>query len=223
LGNQKRRSAGGKLVAGCAIALLAAAIAAPGAQARRITIAPDSPVVSNCYPFGGMSAGDTWKPFMGFTYRNIPAFRLHKGDGIAFDLGAQNDTDIQLAIAMARTTFNGGIRQGQRFQRVVKNTQTPANPRGDTTVGDFELRFRAQAPFSFPGGGLIIRLSHPSHAYSQDTDCDQVLVGASASDPSGHFVERVFSDADGVFPWDQFDSANIGGFRLLLHKKRHAT
>jgi hypothetical protein len=213
LGNQKRRSAGGKLIAGCAIALLAAAIAAPGAQARTITIAPSSTSLANCYPFG---SGIQW-PYLAWFYQFIPAFDLHPGDVIAFDTGQVNDFDVQLDIAMARTRVNGGTNPAQPFQKVVRNTQTPANPRGDTTAGNYELRFRAQAPFHFPGGGLIIRFSNPSLAYQQDNStCTQVLEGGSAGDLSGFFVGRSWGDHDGRPPWANRDDGPEGQFRLIL-------
>ena len=99
---------------------------------------------------------------------------------------------------------------------MVTNTQTPANPRGDTTIGNFELTFTAQAPFSFPGGGLIIRFSNPSPSYAIDP-CDEAdLVSTNSSDPSGNFVERFWTDSDGVPPYDNSEATNIGGFRLTL-------
>ena len=132
----------------------------------------------------------------------------------AFDLAGLNDTDVGLEIALARTAVNGGIVEGQPFQTVVTNTQTPANPRGDTVIGNFELRFTAQAPFSFPGGGLIIRFSNPSAAHLADVTCDQIVVTAQSTDSSGFFVQRAFADADGVSPWDTQTQESIGGFQV---------
>src|SRR5438270_10941095 len=84
-----------------------------------ITTAPAVPTVGNCFPFGGSSGPADWTPFTAFFYRNIPAFALKPGDELAFDLGAQNDANIQLDIAMARTTTNGGTVDAQPFQTVV--------------------------------------------------------------------------------------------------------
>ena len=185
-----------------------------GSANADVTISPVTPSVSNCFPFGsGMT--DAWTPYAGFIYQNVPAFNLSAGDSLAFDLGAVNDTDIQLDIAMAPTTVNGGTVQSGTFVQVVSNTQTPANPRGDTTIGNFELQFIAEAPFSFSGGGLIIRFSNPSAAYAVDTTCDQVLVNADSPDASGFFVQRFYRDADGVSPWDVPDSGSIGGFQVI--------
>ncbi len=182
-----------------------------------VTISPATPGVGNCFPFGkgGDDGGDPWTPYAGFIYQNIPAFNLLAGDILAFDLGAVNDADIQLDIAMAPTTVNGGNIQSGSFVQVVSNTQTPANPRGDTIVGNFELQFIAEAPFSFPGGGLIIRFSNPSAAYLADTTCDQVLVNADSTDTSGYFVQRFYNDADGVSPWDNPSTGSIGAFQVI--------
>ena len=114
---------------------------------------------------------------------------------------------------MARTTTNGGDQEAEPFVTVAHNTQTPVNPRGNTTVGDFELQWTVEAPFSFPGGGLIIRFSNPSAGYLADGTCTQVLVWGEAADTSGYFVKRVYFDANGVYPWDYQDGTRIGAFR----------
>jgi hypothetical protein len=179
-----------------------------------LTIAPASPSVENCYPFG-LGDPTQWPPFMGFVYKNIPAFNLQIGDTLAFDLGAQNDSNIQLQIEMAATTVNGGDIPSGAFTTVVTNTQTPLNPQGDTTVGNFELRFTSQANFTFSGGGLIIRFSNPSAAYQSDTSCTQVLVKAFSTDSSGFFVKRFYQDTDGLPPYDAEDTDDIGGFQVV--------
>ena len=78
------------------------------------------------------------------------------------------------------------------------------------------MQFTAEAPFSFPGGGLIIRFSDPSIAYQQNQSCEEVLVRATAADTSGNFVLRFFSDADGLPPY-MFGGTDesIGGFRVM--------
>ncbi len=200
-----------------ASAILATAVTAQAAPAATITVAPNEPSLpSNCYPFGlgDPGVGDPWTPFAAWFYKNVPAFELATGDTLAFDLAAQNDADAQLEIALARTTANGGTVEGEPFRTVVSNTQTPLNPRGDTTAGNFEMQFETQAPFSFAGGGLIIRFSNPSATYAGDNGCDSVLGGASASDTSGFFVQRAYEDANGTSPWDTQDPGDIGGFRV---------
>ena len=199
------------------VVVLVLLLGASGSVNADVTISPVTPGVGNCFPFGAgndTSLGD-WRPYAGFVYQNIPAFNLLAGDILAFDLGDVNDTNIQLDIAMAPTTVNGGTVEASSFVQVVSNTQTPANPLGDTTIGNFELQFIAETPFSFPGGGLIIRFSNPSAAYAVDTTCDQVLVNADSPDASGFFVQRFFRDADGVSPWDTTSTFSIGGFQVL--------
>jgi hypothetical protein len=199
------------------VALLVPTFTAATARAQEtITVFPSAPEVGNCFPFG-VGEPTRWEPFMAFFYRNIPPFELKTGDTVAFDLGAVNDADVQLEIAMSATTANGGTQEAQPFQTVVTNTQTPANPRGDTVVGNFELRFTAEGPFSFAGGGLIIRFSNPSLAYQADNLCDAVMVHSDdPSDPSGFFVQRAYRDADGASPWANEEAENMAAFQLLL-------
>lgn len=177
--------------------------------ADTITVSPASPVLSGSFPFG---IGQNWTPFAGFIYKNVPAFDANTGDTLAFDLGRTNDVNIQLSIAMARTTVNGGTQPAEPFVSVAFQ-QTPANPAGNTIVGDFELRFSMQAQFSFPGGGLIIRFN-PGPAFIDNTGT-QVLVSTQASDSSDFFVGRFFADADGVFPFQNPDTNAIAGFQLV--------
>ena len=187
------------------------------AGAATLTVAPNTPAVGNAFFFGIGSGAASWNPFGGFVYKNIAAFQLKAGDTIAFDTaGVQNDFDIQMDIDLARTTANGGDVAAQPFTRVVLNNQTPSSPRGDTTVGNFELQFKATAPFNFPGGGLIIRFSNPSPGYAADTTSTQNLVYANPADTSGFFVKRVYQDADGIAPWTGQSASLIGGFRLTL-------
>jgi hypothetical protein len=222
-GTARSRRLKTRLMAVIAAAVAASALSAGTAQAATVTVFPNNPsVASNCFPFGlgGTDSGQRWTPFAAFIYQNVPSFELKTGDTLAFDLGAVNDADIELDIALARTVSNGTIVEGESFKQVVSNDQTPANPRGDTTVANFELRFTAEAPFSFPGGGLIIRFSDPSTAYAADNTCTSVLNAANASDTSGFFVRRAFQDPDGQYPWtptsDPFDSGTaIGAFQVV--------
>jgi hypothetical protein len=189
------------------------------ASASTLTINPASPGGGNCYPFGVGSGGSPgWNPFAGFVYKNVPAFQLRAGDVLAFDLGGTNpEADIQFQIDLARTTVNGGDIPSGGFTTVAANTQTPLNPRGDAITGNYELQFTSLAPFSFPGGGLIIRFSNASTSYATDTTCSSTLTNAATStDPSGNFVERFFNDPDGNAPWANPDLTDIGGFRLTL-------
>jgi hypothetical protein len=213
-GTARSRSLKTRLMAVMASALAVSAVSAGTAQAATVTVFPNNPNPSGgqAFPFG---FGTVWPPHAAFIYQNVPSFELQAGDTLAFDLNAVNNADIELDIALARTVSNGTIVNDGPFQQVVSNDQTPANPRGDTTVGNFELRFTAQAPFSFPGGGLIIRFSDPSPSYAADNVFTSDLVYANANDTSGFFVRRAIADADGVFPWPNSDTCCIGGFRVV--------
>ena len=119
---------------------------------------------------------------------------------------------------MAPTTTNGGDVNSGPFTQIVPNTQLPANPRGNSTLGDYELTFTAQAPFNFPGGGLLIRFGNAAGAFAADSNATGVGGSgnvALATDPSGYFVGRDVRDADGVAPWtNDFYADGVGGFRL---------
>lgn len=185
-------------------------------RAQEVTIMPDDPEVSNCWPFGNSSeGGDGWGPYMGFVYQNVPAFTLKAGDVLAFDLGAMNTVDVQVDIELAGTTSNGGSDPALPYTKVASNTQIPLNPNGNDIVGDYEMQFTAEAPFDFPGGGLIVRFSNAGGPYASYENCDQVLVNTVSADPSGHFVQRFFTDSDGLPPYDGGTGESIGGFRVI--------
>jgi hypothetical protein len=209
-----------RLMVVIASALTASALSAGTAQAATVTVFPNdpNPTGTNCFPFGiGTSGADQWPPFAAFIYQNVPSFELNTGDTLAFDTNAVNDADIELDIELARTVSNGTIVQGEPFQQVVSNDQTPQNPRGDTTVGNFELQFSAEAPFSFPGGGLIVRFSDPSATYAADNTCTGNLVYGNSTDTSAFFIRRAYNDPDGVFPWSAqfFPFFYIGAFQVV--------
>jgi hypothetical protein len=189
--------------------------AASADETRVVTVAPASPQFANCGPFGiGGPSMSTWVPYEVFIYKNVPAFDLKVDDILAFDTYKVNDQDVQIDIELAPTTVNGGDIPVEPFTKVVTNTQTPLNPRGNTVTNDFEMQFRAQAPFSFPGGGLIIRFSNPSSTYATDTTCTFDMPFTDSSDPSGFFVHRAYRDADGLPPWNVSDVSGIGGFQV---------
>jgi hypothetical protein len=197
---------------GTAIALFAPA---PSCAATIVSVDATTPHLGSCFPFG---EGIVWTPYMGFVYENIPPFELKTGDTVAFDLGVPNDVNIGMNIDMAPTLTNGGDTPGALFTNIIGNTQTPTNPHGNAVVGDYELGFKAQAPFSFAGGGLIIRFSNPSPAYALDATCTGQAVGAAGgTDGSGRFVERFSGDADGAYPWSNVTQAAgnwIAQFRI---------
>jgi hypothetical protein len=208
------------------IALVATAVALAGGQAMigsagaasTVTVTPTSPTMTPyTSPFG---ESETWDAYMVWIYKNVPAFDLKTGDKVSFDLSAQNDVDVQLQIAMAPATTNGGDQNSGPFTQIVPNTQVPANPRGNTTFGDYELTFTATAPFNFSGGGLLIRFGSPGGAFAtdlNDPDAGVLANNALSTDPSGYFVERDVRDGDGVFPWTNDEYLDgIGGFRVNI-------
>lgn len=193
-------------------------LASANVQAITITIAPDAPTVSNCFPFGGDSdPGDDFSPYMGFVYKNVPAFSMAPGDTIAFDTAnIENDVAIELDIELAATTVNGGNVASGGFTRVVSNTQQASDPNGNEVLGDYELAFTAEDSFDFPGGGLIIRFSNESAAYAADNDCTQNLVWGAGSDTSDFFVERFYYDVDGLAPYEVSEASRVGAFQLIV-------
>jgi len=176
----------------------------------------------NCLPLGAgaeeyefpAGTGQTtgWRPFMGYVYQNVPEFKAVAGDILAFDLGGVNDFDIELDIAMAPTTSNGGSQEAEPFTEVVRNLQTPRNPRGDSVLGNFELQFIMERDFFFPGGGLIIRFSNPSANYAQDDTCDRVMILPGPDNTADFFVSVFGQDQDGQFPWDAEATFELTGF-----------
>ena len=178
--------------------------------ASATTVTGNSGYTSNCIPFGN---GDpnSYGNYKGFVYQNVPAFTLAVGDTIAFDLGAQNDNDIVMNIAFAATLSNGSDQEDSNGFTQVVSAGTPSEPRGNNTTGDYELKYTADAPFTFGGGGLIIRFNGAG-MFASDGTCDQVLHGFDSSDSSGFFVTRFYNDSDGSYPWSGMDGSSIGGF-----------
>jgi hypothetical protein len=166
-----------------------------------IDIIPASPThVGNCIPFGN----NTNYGFTGFIYRDVPPFTLQPGQKFAFDLGAKSDVDIRRNVYFAVANKNPNpvscdfnvTSQGIRaltWTKVVSDSQIPLNPRGNLVTGDYELMYTAEAPFSFPGGGLIVGFGGSPPGVFADSGCEQVLVTTTCHDASGHFYARFFS------------------------------
>jgi hypothetical protein len=212
-----RKGLGVGVVVALIASSLASASAASAASPNTITIGAATPSATNCWPFGGFLSDGGWGPNFAFVYKNIPAFALRRGDIVAFDLDVPNDTDNTMDIAMAPTTANGDDVNSGPFTTVANNAQTPANPRGDSTVSNYELQWTASSSFDFPGGGLLIRFSNATSAFASDNTCDANIGGAfDATDASGFFVGRRFFDPDGVSPWTSGDNSGIAQFRLIL-------
>jgi hypothetical protein len=164
---------------------------------------------SNCIPFGGYS-----NAYMGFVYKNVPAFTLGIGDTVSFDLGALNDVAINMDVAMATTTANGSMQQNATGFTTVATNAFPSARNGDSIIGNYELTYTADTAFVFAGGGLIIRLK-PRGTMASDTNCTQVLMHADSTDASGLFVGRFYTDPDGVYPWTGTDTVHIGVVRIV--------
>jgi hypothetical protein len=179
------------------------ALSIASTTANAVELVPASPTsVSNCFPFGTNTADV--RGFMGFIYRNVPAFDLVPGQTIAFDLGARNDADIRRNIFFAVANKNPGPPQvsglsiisqsitvnADGWTQVVHDSQVPLNPRGNIVKGDYELVYTAEAPFRFPGGGLIVGFGVTPPGTYVDTGCEQVLVVTTSQDASGSFYAR---------------------------------
>jgi len=190
-------------------------VAVPAALISLVPADSQSLPVGNCIPFGN----NTSYGFTGFIYRNVPAFQLKIGGHFSFDLGALNDVDIRRNIyfAVASANPSGGSVGGQNIRaiswtKVVSDSQTPLNPRGDTIKGNYELTYTAEAPFNFPGGGFIVGFGgSPPGAYA-DFGCEQVLVQTTPADLNPFFYRRFYFQLDQ--PLGVLDSANSDPFAL---------
>ncbi len=154
---------------------------------------------------------------MGFVYKDLPGFQLKANDKLAFDLTEANNVPIQVKIEMAPTTVNGGDTPAVPYTQLVSDSQLAADPDGDAVFGNYEFEHAATAPFSFPGGGLIIRFSNPGGAFASDITGNTPLTnGGDSTDPSGFIVGRFYTDADGVPPYDTTSTIDVAAFRLTI-------
>jgi hypothetical protein len=162
----------------------------PGA----VNIVPKAtPGVGNCIPFGNnVDFG-----FAGFIYRNVPAFTLKAGMRIAFDLGGTNDVDVRRDIYVSPADHNPGPGaanvRATTWTKLVSDSQTPENARGNTVVGDYELVYRVERGFVFNGGGLVVGFAASPPSAVADGGCQQVGVYTDINDPSGMFYARFWS------------------------------
>jgi hypothetical protein len=173
-----------------------------------------SPGNNNCIPFGMPYSNQSH--FQGFIYKNMPAMTFNPGDTLAFDTYAQNDVDITMDIYVAAAdSTNPDSEDANGFTQIAAGV-TPTNPRGNTTSGDFDLEFVLNSgSFTFAGGGLIFMFQATANtAFASDNSCTQVLVWYYASDSSGYFQRRFYSDTDGAYAWSGSDTSSIGGFEL---------
>ncbi|HYO47664.1 MAG TPA: hypothetical protein VEY33_13340 [Gemmatimonadota bacterium] len=193
-----------------------------------------SQVLNNVIPFGV----NVQFSFTGFIYRNVSAFSLEVGDVIAFDLVGANSVEIRRTIFFATANknpaacvfnpFTGqitnpqGIATSSGWTQVVSETQIPQNAFGDGVLGNFELRYTAQAPFTFPGGGLLVGFQGSPPATYADATADGFVAGAAnCTDPSGQFYARFFLHPDqttgalDIPGTNTGDGAQIGGMVIF--------
>jgi OmpA-OmpF porin, OOP family len=154
---------------------------------------------------------ELWLPSMGFVYRNIEPFELSPGDTIAFDIQmrAGDAPDLgflpQLDIALAHASnplqpFKPDDLPGSDFT-VVANDAVAASA-GNRTVQDYELAFTVDKPFSFPGGGLIIRVSEPKGVLATRNFMSCLRVITADRQPSGtNRLVGTFVNEAGEYPW----------------------
>lgn len=196
-----------------AMAIAVALVAPRQASADVITINDGGRPGTTDIPFTCAIGVDNqlWLPSMGFVYRNVEAFVLVPGDTIAFDIQMQatDPPDLgfrpQLDIALAHASlpvkpFQPDDLPGSDFT-IVAHAATAASP-GNRSVEDYELAFTVDAPFSFPGGGLIIRVTNPQGALAtkNDNDCRSVITADTQPTGANRLV-GTFKLENGEYPW----------------------
>ena len=195
------------------MAVLATAATPGRSSAETITIDNGAVPGTATVPFTCVIAGENelWRPAMGFVYRNVEAFDLSVGDTIAFDiqLPAAGPSDLgflpQLDIALAHSDpanlFKPDDLPGSSDFTIVAHAATAASP-GNQMPEDYDLAFKVDAPFHFPGGGLIIRVSNPVGALAtrHDLDCLKAITVDTAPSAARRLV-GTFKLDDGEYPW----------------------
>jgi OmpA-OmpF porin, OOP family len=194
-------------------ALLCGTVALSPAAAEVITIDDGATPSTVDIPFtcsvGG--EGPLWQPAMGFVYRNVEAFALTPGDTIAFDIQMRvgDPADLaflpQLDIALAHASnpllpFKPDDLPGSDFT-IVANDAIAASS-GNRIVQDYDLAFTVDRSFTFPGGGLIIRVTDPRGALATRDFTGCLPVITSDLQPSGtNRLVGTFVREMGEYPW----------------------
>jgi hypothetical protein len=167
----------------------------------------------------------------------VPAFSLEVGDLIAFDLRGANSVAVRRTIFFATANKNPapcdfdpftanagfqGIAPSAGWTQVVSETQVPQNPFGDDVLGNFELRYTAEAPFVFPGGGLLVGFQGSPPATFADISPDGFLAGARCTDPSGQlharflgFPDQTTANLDDLVVGISSNGVQIGGIVIF--------
>jgi uncharacterized protein (TIGR03382 family) len=196
-----------------AMALTVILVAPRPSSADVITIDDGGRPGTTTIPFTCSVGGEAeiWLPSMGFVYRNVEPFQLSPGDTIAFDtqmratdppdLGFLPQLDIALAHAPDPTNpFKPDDLPGSDFTLVAH--AAIAASRGNQILGDYELAFTVDTPFSFPGGGLIIRVSNPQGTLAIKSDSDCLPVITADAQPTGtNRLVGTFLREVGEYPW----------------------
>lgn len=198
-----------------AICALALALAPARSSAAVITIDDGAQPGTTDIPFTCSQSDESeiWLPTMGFVYRNVEPFALSAGDTIAFDIQMQpGDPDDlgfspQVDIALAHAPSPGmpfvpASLPDSDFTVVAR--AAVAASRGNRIAQDYDLAFTVDAPFRFPGGNLIIRISNPMGelAVRDVLDCIRVITADITPSGSNRLVGTFARDADGEFPFD---------------------
>jgi len=207
-----------------AMAITVALGAPRRASADVITIDDGAAPGTTTIPFTCSVGGDNplWLPYMGFVYRKVEAFQLSPGDIIAFDiqmpplgpqpnLGFYPQLDIALAHASDTTPFiPDDLRTGGRASDFTTVAHAAiAASQGNVMAQDYDLAFTVDAPFSFPGGSLIIRVANPMGplATKTDLDCLQVITADTHPNGTNRLVGTFKLDMDG-----EYDQMKIPGW-----------
>jgi cysteine-rich repeat protein len=155
--------------------------------------------------------GNLWLPSMGFVYRNVEAFDLQPGDTIAFDIAMAAGDPASLAfrpqldIALAHAPdpllpFKPVDLPGPTDFTVVAHAAT-ASSAGNRIAVDYDLVYTVDAPFSFPGGGLIIRVNNPLGPLATSDVCKFAITADIQPNGTNRLVGTFKLELLGEYPW----------------------
>lgn len=146
---------------------------------------------TSCAPFGATSFGN-----IVFTYRNIAPFTVKAGDKISFDsVGLVNNVNVCRSIyfAVSATPFTTCANVADVVTTTAAGWTKVVNLGcggfGNTVVGDFDLEYVIDAPYSFEGGNLLIATDVTGAV--TDGTCTWNTRDVACSDaPDSYFVSR---------------------------------
>src|SRR4051812_12704057 len=202
-----------------ALAITAALVPPRSSSADVITIDDAGQQGTTSIPFTCSVEVDSplWLPTMGFVYRNVEPFDLSPGDTIAFDLQVHDPanpgrTDLgfqpQVDLALAHASDPANPFQPDHVAGSTTDFTTVAHAGmasgpGNQVVRDYDLVFTVDAPFHFPGGGLIIRVANPLGplAMKADGDCLSAITADVQPTGSNRLVGTFKLDLNGEFPF----------------------